>query len=117
MNTDELRILLLNTAADFKALDTKVLKVDKVCDFADYFIIFTGTSATHIQSLCEELIFQCKHRGRRALSVEGLTAGEWCLLDFGDIVVHVFLAEKRSHYDLEGLWHEAEEVPAETAEA
>jgi len=117
LNTEDLLKFILGIADKFNALDTKVLYLGKVCDFTDYFVIASGTSATHIQSLCEELIYQCKHAGRPAASIEGLAGAEWCLLDFGDIVVHVFQPEKRAHYNLEGLWRGAEEVPVETTPA
>ena len=112
MNTQELLSFIVSIAEDFKAADIKVLKVSEVCSFADYFVIMSGTSTVHIQSICEEISYKCKHAGRPPADVEGLGAGEWCLLDFGDIVVHVFLPKKRSFYDLEALWKDAEEVTA-----
>ena len=111
MNTGELLRFIMEICEEFKAIDIKVLKVDGVCDFADFFVIMSGTSTTQIQSLAEELHFKTKHAGRHSLGEEGIAAAEWCLLDFGDIVVHIFLPQKRAHYDLESLWEGAVDVP------
>lgn len=107
METEQLLHLILNVTEEFKGQDLSVLKVDEVCDFADYFVIITGTSTRHVQSLAEEIVLKCKHAGSPAFSVEGMDLGEWCLMDFSDIVVHIFLPEKRAHYDLESLWEGA----------
>ena len=110
METQQLLQLIIDTAEDFKAINLVVLKVSGICDFADYFVIMSGTSGRRVQSITEEMSYRCKHAGRQALDVEGLTGGEWCLLDFGDIVVHIFQPKKRVYYDLENLWQEAEIV-------
>lgn len=114
METQELLKLIVDTAEEFKAVDIKILHVTDVCEFADYFVIMSGTSTTQVKSVTEELHYRCKHAKRPAISEEGLATAEWCLLDFSDIVVHVFLPEKRSYYDLEGLWVDAKEVALET---
>ena len=107
LNSEAFLSFILETAGSFKAQDITVLKVSDVCDFADYFVLMSGTSTTHIQSLAEELVYKTKHAGHQPSSVEGMAKGEWCLLDYGDIVVHVFSPQKRSYYDLESLWKEA----------
>lgn len=113
LDSEQLLHLILNVIDEFKGEDRTVLRVDEVCDFADYFVIVTGTSTKHVQSLSEELIYKCKHAGEAALSIEGLDAGEWCLIDFGALVVHVFLPDKRDFYDLEALWEGAERMSFE----
>ena len=110
MNTEELLKLITDTADEFKAIDILVLGVTNVCDFADYFVIMSATSTTQASSIAEELHFRAKKAERTTLSEEGLSAGEWSLLDFGDIVVHVFLPQKREYYNLEELWSEAEVI-------
>lgn len=110
METEQLLHLILGITEEFKALDPKVLRVTEVCSFADYFVFVSGTSSRHIKSIAEELILKCKHIDEAPLNVEGLDAGEWCLLDFGSVIVHVFDQDKRTHYNLEDLWSEAEEV-------
>ncbi len=111
MDTQELLKHIIEIGQNFKAMDIKILKVDNVCEFTDYFVLMSGSSNTHIKSMCEEMILKCKHLDRPALSIEGLKSAEWCLLDYGDIVTHVFRPEKREFYDLEGLWSEAEQIP------
>ena len=110
MDTRDLLKLVIDTAEEFKAEEITILKVSDVCDFADYFVIMSGASTTQIRSLTEELGLRCKHAGRQARDIEGLTASEWCLLDFGDIVVHVFHPQKRAYYNLEALWDTAETI-------
>lgn len=107
LSTEELLKLIIDTSEEFKAVDLKVLQVDHICDFADYFVIMSGTSTTQVQSLAEELHYRSKHADRHSIGEEGMASAEWCLLDFGDIVVHVFLPAKREHYDLENLWADA----------
>ena len=110
MDTDALLQKLIEVSEEFKAQDLRVLEVEKVCDFADYFLIMSGTSNTHVQSISDALYLQTKHAGRHAISMEGKETGEWVLLDFGEIVVHIFLPQKRAHYDLEELWTRVEAV-------
>ncbi len=104
METEALLKTIIHIAEDFKAMDIRVLKVTDLCPFADYFVIMSGGSTVHVQSIAEEMALRCKHGGHPATSVEGLEKGEWCLLDFGDILVHVFHPQKRGIYDLESLW-------------
>lgn len=111
MDTEELLKHIIDISQNFKAMDIKILKVDDICEFTDYFVLMSGSSNTHIKSMCEEIILKCKHMDRPAISIEGLALSEWCLLDFGDIVTHVFRPEKREFYNLEELWSEAKEIP------
>ena len=93
-----------------KASDVKVLKVRDLTVLADYFVIATGTSSTHVKSLAEEVEFQLGEQGVKALRTEGYDAKNWILLDYGEVIVHVFYPEARSFYDLEHLWADAEPV-------
>lgn len=113
MDNDQLLHQILSVIDEFQGQDRVVLRVDKVCDFADHFVIVSGTSTKHVQSITEELALRCKHSGAQAFSIEGLEAGEWCLLDFGAVVVHIFVPEKRAHYNLEQLWAGAQRVSLE----
>ncbi len=96
-----------------KASDVKVLKVRDLTVLADYFVIATGTSSTHVKSLAEEVEFQLGEQGVKALRTEGYDAKNWILLDYGEVIVHVFYPEARSFYDLEHLWADAEPVAVE----
>ena len=88
-----------------KGMDIKLLKIGKVSSLADYFLICTGTSNTHVKTL-----YTMEQLGEPMLGREGHRGNSWELLDFGSIVVHVFTEEARKFYDLERLWADAEAV-------
>ena len=93
-----------------KGMDIKLLKIDKVSSLADYFLICTGTSNTHVKTLCDFAEYTLTELGESMLSREGHRGNSWELLDFGTIVIHVFTEEARKFYDLERLWADAEQV-------
>ena len=94
-----------------KGMDIRLLKIDKVSSLADYFLICTGTSNTHVKTLCDFAEYTLQELGEPMLGREGHRGNSWELLDFGSIVVHVFTQEAREFYSLERLWADAEEVP------
>jgi len=93
-----------------KGLDIKLLKIDRVSSLADYFLICTGTSNTHVKTLCDYAEYTLENLGETMLSREGHRGNSWELLDYGTIVVHVFTEEARKFYDLERLWADAEQI-------
>ena len=93
-----------------KGMDIKLLKIDKVSSLADYFLICTGTSNTHVRTLCDYAEYVMEELGEPMLGREGHRGNSWELLDFGTIVVHVFTEEARQFYALERLWGDAEVV-------
>ena len=93
-----------------KGMDIKLLKIDRVSTLADYFLICTGTSNTHVKTLCDFAEYTLTELGEPMLGREGHRGNAWELLDFGTIVVHVFTDEARKFYDLERLWADAEVV-------
>ena len=93
-----------------KGVDIKLLKIDKVSSLADYFLICTGTSNTHVKTLCDHAEYTLEQLGEPMLGREGHRGNSWELLDFGSIVVHVFTQEAREFYSLERLWADAEEI-------
>ena len=93
-----------------KGLDIKLLKIDKVSTLADYFLICTGTSSTHVKTLCDFAEYTLDQLGEPMLGREGHRGNTWELLDYGTIVVHVFTEEAREFYSLERLWADAEDV-------
>lgn len=99
-----------------KALDSKkgvnirLLKIDRVSSLADYFLICTGTSSTHVKTLCDHAEYALEQLGEPMLGREGHRGNTWELLDFGCVVIHVFTDEARTFYDLERLWADAEPV-------
>ena len=93
-----------------KGMNIKLLKIDKVSSLADYFLICTGTSNTHVRTLCDFAEHTLEELGEPMLGREGHRGNSWELLDYGTIVVHVFTEEAREFYSLERLWADAETV-------
>ena len=96
-----------------KALDIKVIKIQDISAIADYFVIATGTSSTHVKALADELEAQLDEAGISVSHVEGYRSNSWILLDYVDVVVHVFSDEAREYYDLERLWQDGEIIDIE----
>ena len=93
-----------------KGMDIKLLKIDRVSSLADYFLICTGTSNTHVKTLCDFAEYTLEELGEKMLGREGHRGNTWELLDYGSIVIHVFTDEARKFYDLERLWADAESI-------
>ncbi len=102
--------LCARAAFDNKAEDVLVLDVREKASFADYFVIMSGRSSRHVQGLAEALEATMRSKRLSSAKAEGIKDGMWVLLDFDDVVVHIFYHEQRSFYDLEGLWHDAPRV-------
>lgn len=97
-------------ALDKKAYDLVLLEVGELTSLADYFLICTGRSDTQVQAIAQN-IEQCMAKeGRRPIAVEGMSLGQWVVIDYGDVVVHVFYEPQRAFYDLERLWAKAPRV-------
>jgi len=103
-------------AEDRKALDLKVLHLQQVSDFTDYFVICSGTNERQVQAIADAVQERLRANRVRPLHVEGYNRGQWVLLDYGDLVVHVFQEEPRRFYALERLWGDAPDVTAELRE-
>lgn len=97
-------------AEDRKALDLRVLQLSKVSDFTDYFILCSGTSERQVQAISDSVEERLREEGVRPLHVEGYNRGQWVLLDYGDLVVHVFDGQTRGFYALDRLWADAPDV-------
>ena len=102
--------LCAQVAADHKAENTLIYEVAEIVSFADYFVICSGRSTRHVQSIAEHIEVALGQRRVKPLGVEGLTEGQWVLVDYNDVIVHVFYNPMRAFYDLEGLWWEARQV-------
>jgi ribosome-associated protein len=100
---------------DKKGLDVALLDVSSVIVLTDVFVIATGTSRRHVRSLAEEVEVRLATLDRKPLRREGLEDAGWVLLDFGDIVIHLFDAETRRYYDLERLWQDAPRLAFQAA--
>jgi ribosome-associated protein len=97
-------------AEDRKAVDLRVLHLEKVSDFTDFFLICSGTSERQVQAIADAVQERMREGQVRPLHVEGFNRGQWVLLDYGDFVVHIFQEEPRRFYSLERLWGDAPDV-------
>jgi ribosome-associated protein len=111
----ELSQICAQTALDTKAEELIILDVRGLTTFTDYFVIMNGKSTRHVQALAETIEGELRSKRINASSAEGLQEGMWVLLDFDDVVVHIFYHEQRKFYDLEGLWREAKQITVEGA--
>lgn len=94
-----------------KGQDLKLIGIHDISVLADYFVLATGTSSTHVKSLADEVEFQLKEQcGVTAEHTEGYRSNSWILLDYGNVIVHVFTGESREFYDLDRLWQDGEDV-------
>ncbi len=93
-----------------KARDIRLLRVDEQTILADYFIICGGTSSTAIKALAGEAEFKMTGRGAGPLRIDGYTEGQWIVIDFGSVIVHIMSRDNRDFYKLEKLWSEAESI-------
>ena len=100
-----------------KAYDIKILKVRVLTILANYLVIVSGTSTTQVKALADEVEFKLSQKGAEPKQVEGRQSSNWIVLDYIDVVFHVFYTETREFYDLERLWQDGEEIdPAEFLE-
>lgn len=104
MTADELKQTAIAALEDLKGRDIVALDVRGLTNVADYMVFCSGTSNRHVKSLADNAEMEAKKRGARVLGVEGADTGEWVLVDFGDVIVHVMLPETRAFYDLERMW-------------
>ena len=95
------------TILDAKGQDVRVLDVRKVTDFTDYMIIASGTSNRHVISMGDRIVDALRAHNRRPIGIEGQDPGDWVLIDFGDVVVHLMRPQTRDFYNLEKLWSDA----------
>ena len=97
-------------ALDAKAEDLIILDVQGIVSFTDYFVIMNGRSTRHVQGLAEAIEGEFRSKRIKASHAEGLQEGMWVLLDFDDVVIHIFYYDQRKFYNLEGLWHDARRI-------
>ena len=110
MTQQERLELIIKTLDVKKGEDIQALKVTDLTILADYFIIVNGTSNTHARTLADEVEFQFTQKGIEPLRREADTGNTWIILDYADIIIHVFDRTQRQFYNLEGLWADAEPV-------
>lgn len=99
---------------DKKALDIKVIDIREVSSIADYFIITSGSNINQVQAIVDNVDEQLGRAGFEPKQIEGTRNSSWILMDYGDLIVHVFDEENRLFYDLERIWRDGKEIdPAE----
>ncbi len=104
--------LAIDSAADAKAFDILILDLRNRSDLTDYFMICSGNSKVHVQSIADAILEKCYQNHNKPMAVEGYTGGIWIVLDLADLIVHVFHKEARLHYDLERLWGDVPVIQA-----
>lgn len=106
MNSEQIKDQVVDSLESVKGQDIRVIEIAEISDFADYMVVASGTSDTHVKALAREASNNLRAQGVKPLNEDGADLGEWVLVDFGDVVLHVMRPEVRSYYDLEKLWDE-----------
>jgi ribosome-associated protein len=110
LSTEAKTTLISQIVADRKAMDVVVLDMADASSITDYFLICSGGSQRQVQAIADAIDAQLKQAGTTSLGVEGYREGHWILMDYGDVIVHVFSQETRDFYDLERLWGNAPKI-------
>ena len=110
LSAEEKTALSARVAEDRQALDVVVLDLREASSITDYFLICSGGSNRQVQAIADAIDEQLDQRGVISLGVEGYQAARWILMDYGDVIVHVFSQETREFYDLERLWGNAPKI-------
>lgn len=113
MTSAEMTKLAITSLEDKKAEDIRIIDISKVSVLADYFLIASGTNRSQIQALADNVEEALGRAGQHVKQVEGYESANWILLDFGDIIVHIFDRENRLFYDLERIWRDGSLVDKE----
>jgi len=103
-------LLCLKAAIEKKALNPVLLELKEITSFTDYFLLLSGKSDRQVQAIAQAIEEALKKRGIRPLGQEGTLGGKWVLMDYENVVVHIFLEPIRNFYDLEGLWLDAPRI-------
>ena len=111
METLEKALFCLQTIKERKAIDPILLEVGELTSLADYFLFASGGSSRQVQAITRHVEKKMREKGLRPFGVEGRQEGHWVLMDYGDVVIHIFYQPVREFYDLEGLWADAPRVP------
>lgn len=109
--------LAADAALDKKAEEVLLVDLRERSSYADFLVLCSGSSDRQLEAIADSVWMRLKESGHRLVGKEGGGAGRWLLLDFGDVVVHVFHQDERHHYDLEGLWADAPQIRIEARPA
>ena len=110
LTAKEVALQVTKALDEKKGMNIKLLKIDQISSLAEYFLICTGTSNTHVKTLCDYAEYAMEQLEEPLLGREGHRGNSWELLDYGAVVIHVFTEEARQFYNLERLWADAELV-------
>jgi len=113
----EIAIMVATAGLEKKASGLEVIDVAGRVDYADFLVLMSGRSDRHVTALASAIEEALRKKNKRALAVEGLPHANWVLMDFGDVVVHVFQDDARSAYDIDSLWMDARRVPVPSGDA
>jgi len=112
METIEKAKMLFNILNERKAVDPVLIEVTGITSIADYFIIASGSSTRQVQAITRHLEKRMREAGIKPLGIEGEQNAQWVLMDYGDVIIHIFYEDVRKFYDLEGLWVDAPRLEA-----
>lgn len=110
MKVSEKAFLAAEIIKERKANNPVLFEVGTLTSIADYFLVASGSSNRQVQAICRHLVRKMKEQGFKTFGIEGESDGHWILIDYGDLIIHVFFEPVREFYDLEGLWVEAPKV-------
>ena len=110
MKTFEKARLCLEIIQERKAIDPILMEVGRLTSFTDYFLVASGNSSRQVQAISQHMARRMREEGFKPFGIEGEREGHWVLMDYGDVVIHIFYQPVREFYDLEGLWTEAPRV-------
>ena len=110
MNSYEQSILTAKAISSKKGLNINLIEIGDISSLADYMVIATGTSSTHVKAIADEVEYQLDEAGISVSHIEGYRSNSWILLDYVDVIVHIFSDEAREFYDLERLWQDGKEI-------
>ncbi|MBN2801594.1 MAG: ribosome silencing factor [Deltaproteobacteria bacterium] len=111
MEPKELALLIAKSALDKQALSVEIINIEGKASYADFLVICSGRTVRQVEAIIDGVESDVKKEKVYPLGVEGRQNGEWVLMDYGDVIFHVFEDNKRGFYDLEGLWIDALRVP------
>lgn len=111
MDTVELAKLIAQEALDTKARDLRILDLRGLVSYTDFFVLATATSTRQSQAIADRIYLKAKNQLHKLpISLEGHASGQWVLLDYGDVVMHIFLEDQRAYYGLDQMWADAPEL-------
>lgn len=107
--TEQLLNKIIKYLDDKKGMDIKTIDVKESTTISDYFVVVSGTSSTHIKALADNVEEELKKENIYPNKIEGYNTSAWILMDYGDIVVHIFTEQERKNYNIEDLWNKVEQ--------